>query len=215
MNIKNTKMEYDKTQMYVITAEKRIYKNNKNKDTKIYFNCDLHFSSIGRDRDPIIFEEYAEAERNAKISMEFKYAKGIKVEPVEDCPVIMEYVNKMKGKSKQTDTVSIAHREQQRDNQRERQRRYYKENKERLKDYRRAYYNEHKDEIIEKQNKYRRENIEKIREHQKAYRIRHKEEISDYKREYRLIHKGEINRKARVRANRLKENENILLNKAS
>ena len=74
----------------------------------------------------------------------------------------------------------------------ERQKQYYKENKEEIKEQRKKYIEANKDEIKEKTKQYYEANKEKKKEKAKQYNEAHKEENKEHKKQYYKDNKEEI-----------------------
>jgi len=77
----------------------------------------------------------------------------------------------------------------------ERDKKNYKENKERILEQKKKYYEENKEQLLEKNKKYRKENKEKITEQYKKYRKEHKKERKEYNKKYCEEHKEELSKK--------------------
>ena len=69
---------------------------------------------------------------------------------------------------------------------------YYQENKDKLKEYSQKYYKENKDRIFEQQKKYDQENKDKRKDRQRRYYQKNKENILMRKKEYYLKRKEQI-----------------------
>jgi len=70
---------------------------------------------------------------------------------------------------------------------------YYKNKKERIKEYKKKYYNENKEKLNEQKKKNYQKNKDIIREKQKEYRNENKEKINEYQKKYRRENKDKIN----------------------
>ena len=69
---------------------------------------------------------------------------------------------------------------------------YRKENKEKIKKYNECYYQENKKKIKEQNKKYREEHFDYYEEYNKQYREEHKEEIKEYQKQYYEENKEEL-----------------------
>ena len=78
----------------------------------------------------------------------------------------------------------------------EQQKKYREENKEDISEWRKKYYKENKEKISERIKKCREEHKDKIRECQKKYREENKEKLSEWRKKYRKENKESINEKA-------------------
>ena len=92
------------------------------------------------------------------------------------------------------------YKEENKEKQKEYKKKYYQENKEKVKEYRKKYFQENKEKIREYKKKYREENKEKVKKWSKKYYQGNKEKIREASKKYHKENKEKIN--ARRKENR-------------
>lgn len=91
------------------------------------------------------------------------------------------------------------------DRKKELNKKYYKENKEKIKERRKRYYEENKEKILEEKKRYGKENKEKIKEQKKIYRKENKQKIKEQKKIYYEENKEKIKKYLEENKEQIKE----------
>lgn len=160
-----------------------------NKGVTRFFNSNYAFSKSMLNYSLKTYDNIKDAEYNAKLAIDFKYAKGIKVGQVKDFPQLLEMLGDAR---RQRAKYNKAYKEANNYDREGYNKSYYRRNKEKARVYQKAYKEANKERLKEESKRYYEANKERISAYNKAYREANKERLNGYGKEYYHENKEDV-----------------------